>query len=535
MNRRDFVASLGSTGLVAAAWPARSDAPVAGVASGGRTATERLRLPGESGWFARLRLADQPLALHAGAATAPGIAPWPDAYACEHRGRRLLNPTLVVAAGERVRIEFINSLAQPSIVHWHGLANDTANDGGGLVVAAPGARYAYDFTVRDRAGLYWYHPHPHGYTAPQLYRGLFGLIEVVDDDELTLRRALDLTPGTTELALVLKDRGARDYRVDALDRHRGLLGDVALVNGSVDPVHDVATRAYRLRLLNASNARSYRLGLRNAAGKSIGFTLLGTDGGLLEAPIACDECFLSPGERIDVLVDLRGMAVGDAVVVETRAFDPMHARLPDDAPPPPDATSGMAGHATGGQPSTPSGRAHDGWPEGGPRDLLTLRVRERIAYRAVLPSRLSTLRRLDPAGARERPFRLGFNKGRWRINDRAFAMDETPIEVARDTTEVWLLRNYYTSMPHPMHLHGFHFQVLERETSPDFLSALATQPGGRLATDMGWKDTVLVWPGESVRVAVRFAMPYAGPQTYMFHCHNVEHQDGGMMLGVKVA
>jgi suppressor of ftsI/bilirubin oxidase len=113
-------------------------------------------------------------------------------------------------------------------------------------------------------------------------------------------------------------------------------------------------------------------------------------------------------------------------------------------------------------------------------------------------------------------------------------MGETPIEVARDTTEVWLLRNYHTSMPHAMHLHGFAFEVLERETPPDQVKALAVDAQGRLASDLGRKDTVLVWPGESVRVAIRFALPFPGPQTYLLHCHNLEHEDGGMMLGVKV-
>jgi suppressor of ftsI/bilirubin oxidase len=113
-------------------------------------------------------------------------------------------------------------------------------------------------------------------------------------------------------------------------------------------------------------------------------------------------------------------------------------------------------------------------------------------------------------------------------------MGETPIEVVRDTTEIWLLRNYHTSMPHAMHLHGFHFEVRERETSPDFIAALAVDDRGRLPTDLGRRDTVLVWPGESVRVAIDFTMPFTGPQVYMFHCHNLEHEDGGMMLGVKV-
>jgi suppressor of ftsI/bilirubin oxidase len=152
-----------------------------------------------------------------------------------------------------------------------------------------------------------------------------------------------------------------------------------------------------------------------------------------------------------------------------------------------------------------------------------------------VPQKLSTITPLDVAGARERPLRLGFNKGLWRINDRVFVMGETPIEVTRGSTEIWLLRNYYTSMPHAMHLHGFHFEVLERETSPDFVKSLALDAHGRLATDLGHKDTVLVWPGESVRIGVRFDMPFAGDQTYVFHCHNLEHEDGGMMLGVKVA
>jgi FtsP/CotA-like multicopper oxidase with cupredoxin domain len=113
-------------------------------------------------------------------------------------------------------------------------------------------------------------------------------------------------------------------------------------------------------------------------------------------------------------------------------------------------------------------------------------------------------------------------------------MHQTPIELPRRATEVWLLRNYHTSMPHAMHVHGTHFRVLERETSPEQVSALAIDEHGRLATDLGLKDTVLVWPGESVRIAVRFDIDYDGPQTYLLHCHNMEHEDGGMMLGVRV-
>ena len=134
----------------------------------------------------------------------------------------------------------------------------------------------------------------------------------------------------------------------------------------------------------------------------------------------------------------------------------------------------------------------------------------------------------------ERPLRLGFAKGRWRINDRVYDMNATPIEVARGARETWLLRNYHTSAPHAMHLHGFHFRVLERETSPEQLAPLVVDDKGRIATDLGWKDTVLVWPGESVRIAVDFHHPFAGNQLYLLHCHNLEHEDAGMMLRVNV-
>ena len=85
-----------------------------------------------------------------------------------------------------------------------------------------------------------------------------------------------------------------------------------------------------------------------------------------------------------------------------------------------------------------------------------------------------------------------------------------------------------------MHLHGFQFRVLERETSPEQLAPLTIDARGRLPTDLGFKDTVLVWPGESVRIAIDFRLPYAGSQIYLFHCHNLEHEDAGMMLRVKV-
>ena len=545
-RRRDVLKGLAALGL--AVIPGRASPEPAGAApadaatdfcSAASRATP-LFVPGRQGLFGRLAPDGARLTMRA--ASTGGGGPWTQGFLVEHRGARYINPTLLLRRGERVNIAFGNALRQPTSVHWHGLAVATRNDGAVTPLVGPGQSYDYIYDVRDRGSLYWYHPHPHGLTAGQVHGGMFGLIEVEDDDERTLRAALDLVPGNSEIPLVLQDRRGAGYAPTDADRMHGWLGDQIYVNGGVCPHLDVATRIYRFRVLNASNARTYLLGFRSADGKSFPFTLIGTDGGLLASPQRCEQTFLASAERIDILLDLSDMSVGDAIVLETRAFDPMHMESATDAAQAPVDHAAM-GHAM--PPSdalTPAPRAvdhaamgHGGLPEGAPRSVLQVRVRERIAYRAAIPARMSTIPLVATAQAMERPLRLGFAKARWRINDRVFVMDETPIAVQRDTIETWLVRNYFNSMPHAMHLHGFHFQVVERQTSPAQVTALKIDEAGRLATDLGWKDTVLVWPGESVRIAIDFTMPFAGRQTYLFHCHNLEHEDGGMMLGVKVA
>jgi suppressor of ftsI/bilirubin oxidase len=483
--------------------------------------TTPLFVPGDKGYLGRLALRGKSVQLTVGptAVLPRGIVHGPIAYRAQHEGRDYINPTLVVRRGERMQVKLVNRLDAPTITHWHGLAIDARNDGGGMNLVAPGESYAYDFIARDRGALYWYHPHPHGQTARQMYNGLYGALQLEDDDEHSLREALDLVPGRSELTLVMQDRRAdSSYTPSRADLLHGFFGDELYVNGTRCPYLDVASRIYRLRILNACNARTLRLALRGSSAARVPFLVIGNDGGLLPSPQRAEQAFLATAERLDILVDLRDAAVGETLVLESLLFDPMHTEMPAAT------ATDHAAHDHGGA-----------WPEGAARALLQLRLREHVVYDRRIPSKLSGVAPIDTSNARERPFRLGYNKSRWRINDRVFVMGETPIEVARDSTEIWLLRNYHTSMPHAMHLHGFHFEVLERETSPDFVHTLAVDERGRLAADLGRKDTVLVWPGESVRVAIRFAMPFEGPQTYMFHCHNLEHEDGGMMLGVKVA
>jgi blue copper oxidase len=122
----------------------------------------------------------------------------------------------------------------------------------------------------------------------------------------------------------------------------------------------------------------------------------------------------------------------------------------------------------------------------------------------------------------------------WRINGATYSHTATPIVVKRGTTEVWEIRNARRSMPHPMHIHGFQSRVLSREGSPEQQRRLAVTDTGLAASDLGWKDTVLSWPGETVRIVTDFSHPFLGDQVYMVHCHNLEHEDGGMMLNLKV-
>ena len=547
IDRRNFLQALSGLALSTLPVAGRSDAPAAGAAAatvgceaGG--SGHPLFIPGDHGFLGRLEPDDSTLTLRAGKFPAGMLdtGGLTLAYFARHRGREYFNPTLVLRPGQRVRVAFENGLDEPTIVHWHGLLVDTRNDGAGLSLAIPGGQYAYDFEVRNRGALYWYHPHPHGLTAGQAYRGLFGALEISDDDEASLRTALDLVPGASEIPLLLQDRRGPDYAASAADRMHGYLGDTVLVNGTACPYLEVATRLYRFRILNASNARTYRLGWRTASGARVPFTLIGNDGGMLPAPRSCEEAFLATAERLDVLLDLRALAVGETVSLQTGSFDPMHMEMPGVVPESMD--HGTMDHSKMGHDMSalssvdPAAMRHGGsFPEGSVRTLLQLRVREKIPYSAKIPSRLSQLAPIDTASVPERPLRLGFAKGQWRINDRVFVMGETPIEVKRNTVETWLIRNYFNSMPHAMHLHGFGFEVLARETSPDQLASLKIDDRGRLATDLGRKDTVLVWPGESVKVAIDFSCPFAGEQTYVFHCHNLEHEDGGMMLGVKVS
>ena len=167
-------------------------------------------------------------------------------------------------------------------------------------------------------------------------------------------------------------------------------------------------------------------------------------------------------------------------------------------------------------------------------NLLKLVVTKAAQPPRSMPARLSQVEPIDTKQAKNRTVRLEMGHMRWLINGETFRPDAFPIDAQRNTVEVWSIQNAKQSMPHPMHMHGFQFQVLERQNSPKQIRALGVHGGGRTVSDLGWKDTVLVWPGETVRLAVDFSHQFDGNQTYVFHCHNLEHEDSDMMVDIRV-
>ena len=460
-----------------------------------------------------------------------------------------LGPIIRVRKRQKIRVHFTNNLPEQSIVHWHGLHVPAEMDGHPRHVIDSRQTYAYEFEVRDRAGTYWYHPHPHRRTGPQVYYGLAGLFLVSDAEEA----AVGLPSGEYDIPLVLQDRifDARNQLVyqsngmmgGMMGGMTGFLGDRILVNGQPDYTLSVATRAYRLRLLNGSNSRIYKLAWEDGTP----LTVIGTDGGLLEAPVQRNYVTLAPGERVDLWVDFSERQVGTEMVLWSLPF----------------ADGMMGGGMMGGR--RMGGRR--ALPNGAPFRMLKVRVERqgpehplrsqvflpavlrgsttgiRIRNTLPLPGRLSTVERylLEETLNADAPrtFRLYMQHMTWTINGRVFEMEGVASDemVQLDTLEVWEFINEAASggmgmggmMAHPMHVHGLQFQVVERQVDPAFAPGWETVRAGYV--DEGWKDTVLVMPGERVKVLLKFE-DYTG--LFLYHCHNLEHEDMGMMRNYEV-
>jgi FtsP/CotA-like multicopper oxidase with cupredoxin domain len=391
-----------------------------------------------------------------------------------------LGPTIRLERGDDVTVDVVNELDEATTVHWHGMHLPAEMDGGPHQMIAPDGTWRPSWTVDQPAGTLWYHPHPHGETEDHVSRGLAGMIWL-DDPGSAIRDQLPRSYGVDDVPVIVQDvefEGGRPERGSSFLSQPGALGDEILVNGTYGPYFDVTTELVRLRLLNASTARVYDFGFADDRA----FNLIGTDGGLLPAPVELERLMLSPGERAEIVVRFRP---GERVAL--RSY-------------PPDLRENFL--------SEPFDGGSDRF------DVLELRAADRLAPSPSLPERLAAAPDLADPGVQEpdRTFELAGRS----INGQKMDMGRIDEVVELGDTEVWEVRNVDGGY-HNFHVHDVQFQVLSIDGAP---------PPAALG---GWKDTVLVRPGEAIQLAVRFS-DYADPDTpYMYHCHLLMHEDHGMM------
>lgn len=406
-------------------------------------------------------------------------------------------PTIRHNRGSELDIRFSNDIGQESIIHWHGLIVPPDMDGHPKDAFTSGT-YDYQFGLNQRAGTYWYHPHPHRITGEQVYRGLAGFFIIEDEQE----KALNLPGGTYEIPLVIQDRRVSEtgqviYDPSMPERiMTGFLGDTILVNGAPSPYHEVEPGTYRLRILNGSNARIYNIAFQN----DIPFTVIGTDGGLLPEAIEASELLMAPGERADILVDFSDEANSSLQLI-SKSFD-----MP----------------SGGGMMGMQNMMGSDGPEQGAGFTLIEFKIGETSSQDPVnLPTQLTEVNFPDESSAdRTRQIRLDMEMmSGHTINGRQFEMERVDERVEQGSTEIWEFVNN-SNVPHPMHVHAVQFKVLDRSGTR-----------GLTPTESGWKDTVLVMPEETVRVIMKFD---AQKGLYVFHCHNLEHEDNGMMANLEI-
>ena len=448
-----------------------------------------------------------------------------------------LGPTLHFEQGQKVRIFFYNQLAEPSIPHWHGMHVPQKMDGHPMYEIYKGERYIFEFEVENNAGTNWYHAHTHEMTATQVYQGLAGLITVTDTQE----QKLDLPSGEYDLPLVLQDRRFTNgnqlrYLKGMHQRMIGFHGDTIMVNGQVNSTIAVKTRAYRLRILNGSNARIYKLGWDDGTP----LTAIGTDGGLLEKPETMPYIMLAPAERIEIWADFSGRKVGTNLTLQSLEYQsgisPMGGGMRREG--------GMMGDGMGRMGMTSGGLA-----PGASFPIVKFKISEQVGDSPKLPEHLVSIKRLTAKDIsnpdKTIPIAISMRHMAFQLNGRTFEMhDQMDIEkIPVDTIQK--IRIFHDnqmmggmggrgmmgrmmSIPHPIHLHGQQFQILSRKQTQQSNSYDTVNKG---FINSGWKDTVLVMPGEEIEILKPF-QDYTGQ--FLYHCHNLEHEDMGMMRNFQV-
>ncbi len=387
-------------------------------------------------------------------------------------------PTIMAEAGRLTVVRQRNHLPENMSVHLHGCHTPSASDGFPNDFIRPGAFKDYSYPNDDRASSYWYHDHAMDITGPHINMGLAAFYIIHD----AVERSLPLPTGAQDVPLMICDRlfnADGSFFYDTFN-HDGFLGDTFLVNGAVQPFFQVSNRKYRFRFLNVSNARWYEFAL--SSGQP--FIQIGTDGGLLPAPIVRPRFRQAPAERIDVIIDFSIYPVGTQIVLQSVL-------------------------------QMTSGRKLDGVSLQAPTPIMRFDVVRTEADTSAIPATLRPLPVMPESSAvRTRLFEFQRDRGAWTINGQFFDPNRVDAAIRLGTTEIWRLKNGGGGWAHPIHLHLSQFLVLDRNGGP-------IQIG-----DQGLKDTLQLEGGDEVRVIGTFKDRVG---RYVFHCHNLEHEDMRMM------
>ncbi|MFW3572836.1 multicopper oxidase CueO [Kosakonia cowanii] len=449
----------------------------------------------------------------------------------------LLGPAIQLRQGKAVTVDIRNQLAEETTVHWHGLEVPGEVDGGPQGVIKAGGSRTVTFTPTQQAATCWFHPHQHGKTGRQVAMGLAGLVLIEDENSRKLR--LPQQWGIDDVPVIVQDKkltaqGQIDYQLDVMSAAVGWFGDTLLANGAVYPQHAAPRGWLRLRLLNGCNARS----LNFATSDKRPLYVIASDGGLLSEPVKVTELPMLMGERFEVLVDISDGKPFDLMTLPVKQMGMTVA--PFDQPVPVLRIQPLQVTASGDLPDTLA-------------SLPALPALEGLTQRTL---QLSMDPMLDMMGMQALQQKygdgamagMGMHHGDMqgmhgmqmdhghmdhgsqgfdfhnanRINGKAFDMVTPQFAVQKGQFERWTISGEGDMMLHPFHIHGTQFRILSENGKP---------PAAHRA---GWKDTVNVYGARS-EVLVRFDHAAAKEFAYMAHCHLLEHEDTGMMLGFTVA
>jgi FtsP/CotA-like multicopper oxidase with cupredoxin domain len=399
----------------------------------------------------------------------------------------MLGPTMRVGDGDRVRFDVTNSLGEETTVHWHGLHIAPSNDGGPQNTIADGATWSPETTIKQgEACTLWYHPHGLGNTADQVALGLAGLLLV--DDGSTENGALPTEYGADDIPLIMQSTGIlTGGGFVTTNAGYGLSTTTLkfLVNGfsatDATPTLSVAYNRVRLRLLNASLADTVTVARSDGAA----FTQVASDAGLLAAPLSITSLRVTPGERAEIVLDL---TAGATVTLRSTVRSSTNVTR---------YTVSMVEITSTGT-DTP----------------------------ADLPATLNTIAALDTTGATARTLTLANSGNTFTINGvvgtSLATMNASMLMTTLDAVEVWSIVNSSTTIYHNFHVHDVPFQVV---------SIGGAAPTG---ANLGWRDTIEIPPSTTVVIKMQFTDYTDTEYMYMLHCHNVIHEDDGMMLGLMV-